>query len=55
MCQLAVTGLEWCDFFVYLENGEFDMETIQFDPQFWATAQEKVDKFFFEHYVNATG
>jgi len=55
MCQLAVTGLEWCDFFVYLESGESHLETISFDPIFWAAAQAKIDSFFFEHYMFATG
>ena len=54
MCQLAVTGLEWCDLFVYLESGESHLETISFDPIFWVTAQAKIDSFFFEHYMFAT-
>ena len=32
--QLAVTGLQWCDFFVWCEN-DLHMETIHFDPQDW--------------------
>jgi YqaJ-like viral recombinase domain len=51
MCQLAVTGLQWCDFFVFLVNGEYHLETIAFDQQFWAEAQRKVDHFFFDHFV----
>jgi putative phage-type endonuclease len=50
-CQLAVTGLEWCDFMVYLENGELHLETISFDCEFWRVAQSKVDTFFFNFFI----
>lgn len=46
MCQMAVTGLEWCDFFVMLENGDYHLETINFDQDFWESAQCKLDHFF---------
>jgi hypothetical protein len=51
MCQLAVTGLNWCDFFIYLENNEFHLETIYFDESFWQEAQTKLNMFFFSHFV----
>lgn len=31
--QLAVTGLEWCDFYVWTEN-ETHLETVAFDQHF---------------------
>ena len=50
-CQLAVTGLDWCDFLVYLENGDLHLETINFDCEFWRIAQQKVDNFFFNYFI----
>jgi len=50
-CQLAVTGLDWCDFLVYLENGDLHLETINFDCEFWHIAQQKVDNFFFNYFI----
>lgn len=43
--QLAVTGLEWCHFFVWLEN-DFHLETIHFYALFWQSAKNKLDMFF---------
>ncbi len=40
--QMAVTGLEWCDFFVWLEN-DSHLETIRFDEVFWQEAKDKLD------------
>lgn len=54
MCQLAVTGLDWCDLFVYLTDDEYYLETVTFDPVFWKTAQAKIDNFYFAYYVKAT-
>ena len=51
MCQLAVTGLRWCDFFILLENNEHHLETIVFDEEFWNEAQAKVDSFFFSYFL----
>jgi len=47
MCQLAVAGLTWCDFFIYLASDEYHLETIYFDQDFWKEAQAKVDSFSF--------
>ena len=33
-CQMAITGLSWCDFMVYLENGDMHVETVNFDADF---------------------
>ena len=46
LTQLAVTGLEWCDFFVWCLNDDL-METIHFDPLAWQEIKNKADKFFF--------
>jgi len=51
MCQLAVTGLTWCDFFIYLASDEYHLETIYFDQDFWKEAQAKVDTFFFSYFL----
>ncbi|XP_062578059.1 uncharacterized protein LOC134239948 [Saccostrea cucullata] len=49
--QMAVTGLSWCDFFVWLEN-DVHLETIYFDEDFWQQAKDKLDAFFFDYYLN---
>src|SRR6218665_501232 len=50
-CQLAVTGLQWCDFIVYLNNGLLHMETIFFDEHCWnTTIQCKVDDFYLTYF-----
>ena len=50
LTQLAVTGLDWCDFFVWTEN-DFHLETIVFDRDQWQDMKNKVDKFFFDYYL----
>lgn len=54
--QLAVTGLFWCDFYVFLRqaDGSVDQfcETIYFEPLFWKDLKEKLDEFYFSHYLN---
>ena len=50
-CQLALTGLQWCDFFSYINETTFHCERIYFDAQFFQTAKDKVDKFFFDFYL----
>ena len=48
--QMAVTGLEWCDFYVWLEN-ESHLETISFDEEFWQCAKDKLDLFFLTYFL----
>ena len=43
--QLAVTGLDWCDFFVWCLN-DYHMETIHFDPLTWQDIKDKADKCY---------
>ena len=40
LTQLAVTGLEWCDFFVWCEN-DFHLETIYFNQEIWDNVKTK--------------
>lgn len=39
-CQLALTGLEWCDFFSYINDTTFFCERIMFDPFFFQTGKD---------------
>ena len=48
--QLAVTGLEWCDFFVWCQN-DYHLETINFDADEWQKIKHKADLFFFNYYL----
>lgn len=48
--QMAVTGLEWCDFYVWLDNASH-LETIHFDDEFWQTAKDKLDLFFLNYFL----
>ena len=55
LCQLAVTGLPWCDFFIWCSGDKsFHCETIHFEEfeEMWNTAKDRVDKFYFEHFLN---
>ena len=47
-CQLALTGVEWCDFFSYITDDLFVSVRIPFP---WE-AKNKVDSFYFQHYLN---
>ena len=50
--QLAVTGLSWCDFFVWTEtDGDFHLERIKFDSTIWQEMKNKVDMFYFEYFL----
>ena len=48
--QMAVCGVHWCDFFVWCKN-DYHLETIHFDPVFWADVKEKVDDFYFSYFI----
>ena len=48
--QLAVTGLQWCEFFVWCQN-DYHLETIYFDAAEWQVIQDKADMFFFHYYL----
>lgn len=49
--QLAVTGLEWCYFFVWRED-ESHLEVIYFDENVWRDMKYKLDMFYFNYYLN---
>ncbi|CAG2189629.1 unnamed protein product [Mytilus edulis] len=49
--QMAVTGLDWCDFFVWLEN-DSHLETVYFDSEFWEATKDKLDLFFNTYFLN---
>ena len=54
LCQLAVTGMPWCDFFVWCSKDDSShCETIHFDDYrgMWQDAKDKVDSFYFEHFL----
>jgi putative phage-type endonuclease len=48
--QMAITGLHWCDFFVWCTD-DSHLETIHFDPIFWQSVKDKVDMFYFDYFV----
>lgn len=50
MMQMAVTGLEWCHFFVWTPE-ESHLELIKFDTDSWMEMKDKLDVFFFYHYL----
>ena len=50
-CQLGLTGLEWCDFFSYINDDIFVCDRILFDSNFFQKAKDKVDNFFFNYYL----
>ena len=50
--QLAVTGLPWCDLFVWAENdNDHHLETIRFDPDSWQQTKNKADCFYFDYFL----
>ena len=51
--QLAVAGLEWCDFFVWCLN-DYHLETIYFDPVEWQNIKDNADLFFFDYYLGSS-
>lgn len=50
LTQLAVTGLEWCDFYVWC-SADYHRETIYFKQNTWDTVKEKTDMFYFESFL----
>jgi putative phage-type endonuclease len=50
--QLAVTGLPWCDFFVWTENPkDYHLETVRFQKESWQITKNKADKLYFEYFL----
>lgn len=50
LMQLAVTGMEWCDFCIWSHNDEH-VETIHFDADKWQAIKDKSDAFYFDYYI----
>ena len=50
LMQLAVSGLPWCDYFVWTE-ADYHQETINFDANEWQNLKNKVDSFYFEYFI----
>ena len=48
--QMAVTGLRWCDFYVWWETGDY-LETIYFDEDIWQQTKNKADNFYFTYFI----
>jgi len=51
-CQLALTGLDWCDFFSYMRDDLFVCTRIPFERDFFQEAKDKVDNFYFQYYLD---
>ena len=53
--QLAVSGLDWYDFYFYVtkDNGEIEdfLEIVLYNPICWAEAQLKLDNFYFSYFI----
>uniref|UniRef100_A0A8W8NUK7 SWIM-type domain-containing protein n=1 Tax=Magallana gigas TaxID=29159 RepID=A0A8W8NUK7_MAGGI len=50
MTHLGVTGLKWCHFFVWTPE-ESHLELLRFDADIWQEMKEKMDLFFFNHFL----
>ena len=46
--QMAIVGVEYCDFFVYTAKGHH-IERICFDPTFWENVQNNLIQFWMEY------
>lgn len=49
--QMAVTGLKWCQFFVWHADGHH-LECIRFDQDEWQEMKSKLDQFYFNHFLS---
>ena len=46
--QMALAKVQWCDFMIYTFKNHI-VERIQFDYEFWDTAQTKLTEFYFSY------
>ena len=51
-CQLALTGIQWCAFFYYINKTTFSCERTYFAKDCFQIAKDKVDQFFFDFYLD---
>ena len=50
MTQLALTGLPWCNFFVWCGKDDIHhLEMIFYDIGEWEDVKDKINTFFFTH------
>ena len=50
MMQMAVTGLEWCNFLVWTPEAHH-LELICFNSDAWQQMKDKLDAFYFDYYL----
>jgi len=50
-CQLGLSGIEWCDFFSFINETNFFCVRIYFDQVFFQCSKDKVDSFFFDYFL----
>ena len=48
--QMAILGIEWCDFVVY-SNGEIVIDRILADLNYWDHLSEKLEQFYIQHVI----
>ena len=48
--QMGASGASWCDFIVYTKKG-ISVERIPFDAAYWATLKQKLETYFFTHFM----
>ena len=50
LAQIAVTGLDWCDLFVWCTNVHH-LEAIYLNRDVWNAVKDKADMFYFSHFL----
>jgi putative phage-type endonuclease len=50
LTQLAVSGLDWCDLFVWC-TGDSHQETIYLNRDIWNSVKNEIDMFYFDHFI----
>ena len=50
LTHLVVSGLEWCDLFVWCTN-YIHQETVYMTKDVWISMKNKIDKLFFDHFI----
>ena len=48
--QMAVTGLKWCDFYVWWEIVDH-LQSIFFDDEVWQETKNKADDLYFRYFI----
>lgn len=50
-CQLALSCLERCDIFSYINDSLYHCVRVLFDQEFFEKAKDRVDLFYFNFYL----